>query len=152
MLKGKWRKKGEAEAPPISLYKYNTFRPQKQEVLKPKKGFGCGKNGKEYDYNSLPLLIRIWWNKRTARATLHCFFGGGVGHMSRHAPSSSDKTTSQRSQNRLNPLYGSPPDLPFVSWILYAESCQERGERIILLHQWLYLWRPMYLWRSFLPV
>ena len=36
-------KKGGAEAPPISLYKYNTFRRQKQEVLKPKKGVGCGK-------------------------------------------------------------------------------------------------------------
>ena len=35
-LKGKWRKKGGAEAPPISLYKYNTFHRQKQEVLKPK--------------------------------------------------------------------------------------------------------------------
>mgnify|MGYP003564080738 CR=1 FL=1 len=43
ILKGKWRKKGGAEAPPISLYKYNTFHRQKQEVLKPKKGFGCGK-------------------------------------------------------------------------------------------------------------
>ena len=43
ILKGKWRKKGGAEAPPISLYKYNTFRRQKQEVLKPKKGVGCGK-------------------------------------------------------------------------------------------------------------
>ena len=30
---------------------------------------------------------------------------GGVGHMSRHAPSFSDNTTSQRSQNRLNPMY-----------------------------------------------
>ena len=30
---------------------------------------------------------------------------GGVGHMFRHAPSFSDKTTSQRSQNRLNPMY-----------------------------------------------
>ena len=36
ILKGKWRKKGGAEAPPISLYKYNTFHRQKQEVLKPK--------------------------------------------------------------------------------------------------------------------
>ena len=43
ILKGKWRKKGGAEAPPISLYKYNTFHRQKQEVLKPKKGVGCGK-------------------------------------------------------------------------------------------------------------
>ena len=43
ILKGKWRKKGGASAPPISLYKYNTFRRQKQEVLKPKKGVGCGK-------------------------------------------------------------------------------------------------------------
>ena len=43
ILKGKWRKKGGAEAPPISLYKYNTFHRQKQEVLKPKKGHGCGK-------------------------------------------------------------------------------------------------------------
>ena len=43
-LKGKWRKKGGAEAPPISLYKYNTFHRQKQEVLKPKKGIGCGKD------------------------------------------------------------------------------------------------------------
>ena len=34
---------GGAEAPPISLYKYNTFHRQKQEVLKPKKGVGCGK-------------------------------------------------------------------------------------------------------------
>ena len=24
-------------------------------------------------------------------------------------------------------MYGSPPYLPFVSWILYAESCQEKG-------------------------
>ena len=39
----KKKKKGGAEAPPISLYKYNTFRRQKQEVLKPKKGVGCGK-------------------------------------------------------------------------------------------------------------
>ena len=44
ILKGKWRKKGGAEAPPISLYKYNTFHRQKQEVLKPKKGVGCGKS------------------------------------------------------------------------------------------------------------
>ena len=43
ILKGKWRKKGGAEAPPISLYKYNTFHRQKQEVLKPKKRLGCGK-------------------------------------------------------------------------------------------------------------
>ena len=43
ILKGKWRKKGGAEAPPISLYKYNTFHRQKQEVLKPKKGLRCGK-------------------------------------------------------------------------------------------------------------
>ena len=43
ILKGKWRKKGGAEAPPISLYKYNTFRRQKQEVLKPKNRLGCGK-------------------------------------------------------------------------------------------------------------
>ena len=42
-FKGKVTKKGGAEAPPISLYKYNTFRRQKQEVLKPKKGVGCGK-------------------------------------------------------------------------------------------------------------
>ena len=34
---------GGAEAPPIYLYKYNTFHRQKQEVLKPKKGIGCGK-------------------------------------------------------------------------------------------------------------
>ena len=46
ILKGKWRKKGGAEAPPISLYKYNTFHRQKQEVLKPKKGVGCGKFGR----------------------------------------------------------------------------------------------------------
>ena len=43
ILKGKWRKKGGAEAPPISLYKYNTFHRQKQEVLKPKNRLGCGK-------------------------------------------------------------------------------------------------------------
>ena len=43
VFKGKVTKKGGAEAPPISLYKYNTFRRQKQEVLKPKKGVGCGK-------------------------------------------------------------------------------------------------------------
>ena len=42
-LKGKWQKKGGAEAPPISLYKYNTFHRQKQEVLKPKNRLGCGK-------------------------------------------------------------------------------------------------------------
>ena len=35
-FKGKVTKKGGGEAPPISLYKYNTFRRQKQEVLKPK--------------------------------------------------------------------------------------------------------------------
>ena len=46
ILKGKWRKKGGAEAPPISLYKYSTFHRQKQEVLKPKKGVGCGKFGR----------------------------------------------------------------------------------------------------------
>ena len=34
---------GGAEAPPISLYKYNTFHRQKQEVLKPKNRLGCGK-------------------------------------------------------------------------------------------------------------
>ena len=43
-FKGKVTKKGGgAEAPPISLYKYNTFRRQKQEVLKPKNRLGCGK-------------------------------------------------------------------------------------------------------------
>ena len=36
-------KKGGAEAPPISLYKYNTFRRQKQEVLKPKNRLGVWK-------------------------------------------------------------------------------------------------------------
>ena len=43
VFKGKVTKKGGAEAPPISLYKYNTFRRQKQEVLKPKNRLGCGK-------------------------------------------------------------------------------------------------------------
>ena len=49
ILKGKWRKKGGAEAPPISLYKYNTFHRQKQEVLKPKKGVGCGKFWRHFE-------------------------------------------------------------------------------------------------------
>ena len=43
VFKGKVTKKGGAEAPPISLYKYNTFPRQKQEVLKPKNRLGCGK-------------------------------------------------------------------------------------------------------------
>ena len=43
VFKGKVTKKGGAEAPPISLYKYNTFHRQKQEVLKPKNRLGCGK-------------------------------------------------------------------------------------------------------------
>ena len=43
VFKGKVTKKGGAEAPPISLYKYNTFRRLKQEVLKPKNRLGCGK-------------------------------------------------------------------------------------------------------------
>ena len=43
VFKGKVTKKGGAKAPPISLYKYNTFHRQKQEVLKPKKRLGCGK-------------------------------------------------------------------------------------------------------------
>ena len=43
VFKGKVTKRGGAEAPPISLYKYNTFHRQKQEVLKPKNRLGCGK-------------------------------------------------------------------------------------------------------------
>ena len=46
-FKGKVTKKGGAEAPPISLYKYNTFHHQKQEVLKPKKRLRCGKTSPE---------------------------------------------------------------------------------------------------------
>ena len=58
ILKGKWRKKGGAEAPPISLYKYNTFRCQKQEVLKPKKGVGCGKFWRRCEGKTKPFLSR----------------------------------------------------------------------------------------------
>ena len=69
-LKGKWRKKGGAEAPLISLYKYNTFHRQKQEVLKPKKGLGCGKCFEAVCHNSqsasllsdsgLVMYFRVW--------------------------------------------------------------------------------------------
>lgn len=38
--------------------------------------------------------------------------------------------------------------LDFVCCELSREGGNYK-KRIILLHQWLYLWRPMYLWRSF---
>ena len=98
-------------------------------MLKPKNRLGCGKNGKEYDYNFHPFYY-VYGETSEPHAQPYIAFLGGVGHMSRHAPSFSDNTTSQRSQNRLNLMYGSPPYLPFVSWILYAESCQERGENV----------------------
>ena len=74
-----YRDMGGASAPPISLYKYNTFHRQKQEVLKPKNRLRCGKNQAESSSAIIYIILcgrEVMWSHSAVahRCSLLLFF------------------------------------------------------------------------------